>query len=191
MRLRTIPCLVRSHANTSPGAAPGSTTRFLLSAVNVIVGLSHSASLAVKASLLFRCRDNFRVECHMALLRFRFGDKFAKLSTGAKARDRTYSCRCFAAVWQALSARACAERFVPGRTLVWTLQRTQRRMVGKRAIQLRVVRSFFRAVSFLASLAGPATNGNPKSEIRNPKKTKARCVARDSGAPFVVAGSAF
>ena len=28
----------RSHTNTSPGAAPGSTTRFLLSAVKVTVG---------------------------------------------------------------------------------------------------------------------------------------------------------
>src|SRR5262249_13978006 len=32
-----------SQANTSPGAPSGSTTRFLLSAVNVIVGLSHNA----------------------------------------------------------------------------------------------------------------------------------------------------
>src|SRR5437016_9670598 len=32
-----------SNVNTSPGAAPGSTTRFLLSAVNVMVGLSHVA----------------------------------------------------------------------------------------------------------------------------------------------------
>jgi hypothetical protein len=32
-----------TQAKSSPGAAPGSTTRFLLSAVNVIVGLSHGA----------------------------------------------------------------------------------------------------------------------------------------------------
>jgi exosortase len=53
------------QANTSPGAAPGSTTRFLLSAVKVIVGLSHTASCAVKlAGLLktnFSQRSEFRV----------------------------------------------------------------------------------------------------------------------------------
>jgi hypothetical protein len=42
-RLSTNSGPFRSHTNTSPGAAPGSTTRFLLSAVNVIVGLSHAA----------------------------------------------------------------------------------------------------------------------------------------------------
>src|SRR6266487_4279136 len=37
------------QANTSPGAAPGSTTRFLLSAVNVMVGLSHVATCSQNA----------------------------------------------------------------------------------------------------------------------------------------------
>ena len=48
-RLSTNSGPFRSHTNTSPGAAPGSTTRFLLSAVKVMVGLSHTAVHAVKA----------------------------------------------------------------------------------------------------------------------------------------------
>jgi hypothetical protein len=47
IRRSTISGPFCSHVNTSPGAAPGSTTRFLLSAVNVIVGLSHTGSSAV------------------------------------------------------------------------------------------------------------------------------------------------
>src|SRR5260370_19029344 len=37
-----------SHAKTSPGAAPGSTTLFLASAVNVMVGSSHAHLLLSK-----------------------------------------------------------------------------------------------------------------------------------------------
>ena len=39
----------------------------------------------------------------------RFADGFGKLSTGAKARDCTYTHRCFAPASQAISARAWAE----------------------------------------------------------------------------------
>jgi len=49
IRRNTISGPFCSHVKTSPGAAPGSTTRFLLSAVNLIVGLSHIAVHAVKA----------------------------------------------------------------------------------------------------------------------------------------------
>ena len=47
--IRKTPNPFRSHTNTSRGAAPGSIRRFLLSAVNVIVGLSHTAVHALKA----------------------------------------------------------------------------------------------------------------------------------------------
>ena len=51
----------------------------------------------------------------------RFARKFGKLPAGAKARDCTYTHRCFAAASQAISARAWANCFVPGRALVFTL----------------------------------------------------------------------
>ena len=54
-RLSTNSGPFRSHTNTSPGAAPGSTTRFLLSAVNVMVGLSHVSVHAVKARSRITC----------------------------------------------------------------------------------------------------------------------------------------
>ncbi len=50
IRRSTISGPFCSHVNTSPGAAPGSTTRFLLSAVNVMVGLSHISVHAVKSA---------------------------------------------------------------------------------------------------------------------------------------------
>jgi hypothetical protein len=46
-------------------------------------------------------------------------------------------------------------------------------MVGERAIQLRVVRPTFRALPFLAPVAGQATCGNPKSQIPSPKLSSA------------------
>src|SRR6266478_4966589 len=57
------------QANTSPGAAPGSTTRFLLSAVKVMVGLSHIAKVSQRGrrSTQFEVRKTFPV---------RFGGKF-------------------------------------------------------------------------------------------------------------------
>ena len=39
-------------------------------------------------------------------------------------------------------------------------------MVGERAIQLRVVRPIFRALPFLAPVAGQAADANFKSQIR-------------------------
>ncbi len=86
----------------------------------------------------------------------RFADKFGKLSAGAKRGNSAQIYRGCVAVSREISARVCAKRFVPRRFVVWTLQRTQRRMVGQRAIQLRVVRPFFRSVPLLAALAGPA-----------------------------------
>ena len=38
-------------------------------------------------------------------------------------------------------------------------------MVGERAIQLRVVRPIFRALSFLAPVAGQAVGANFKSQV--------------------------
>ena len=96
----------------------------------------------------------------------------------------------------------CAGCFVFGRPLVWTLQGTQRRMVGQRAIQLRLVRSLFRFVSLLAPLAGPAANRNWKSastdakqrpgfHIPNPKGTNDRWIARHCCAARVTASPPF
>src|SRR4029434_10707087 len=48
-RLRRIPPPVFSQANTSPGAAPGTTTLFFASAVKVIAGIVPHAGRAVKA----------------------------------------------------------------------------------------------------------------------------------------------
>src|SRR6266480_7610232 len=86
----------------------------------------------------------------------RFAHKFGKLSAGAKRGNSTQIYRGCAAVSREISARVCAKRFVPRRFVVWTLQRTQWRMVGQRTVQLWLVRSFFRALPFLAALAGPA-----------------------------------
>lgn len=104
------------------------------------------------------------------VLQFRFADKFGKLSAGAKRRNSKQNYRrrggaCSRTIW----AGRCANRFVCRRSMVWTLQRTQRRMVGQPTIQLRVVRSIFRALPFLAPVAGQATCGNPKSQIPSSK----------------------
>jgi len=105
----------------------------------------------------------------MPALQFRFAHKFGKLSAGAKRGDSTQVYRGCAAGSGEISARGFAKRFVPGRSVVRTLPRAQRRMVGKRAIQLRVVRPIFCGLPFLASLAGPAAGGNSKSQIANRK----------------------
>ena len=104
------------------------------------------------------------------VLQFRFADKFGKLSAGAKRRNSKQNYRrrggaCSRTIW----ADLCANRFVCRRSMVWTLQRTQRRMVGQRAIQLRVVRSVLRALSFLASVGRPARTRGPSSEVRTQK----------------------
>jgi hypothetical protein len=98
----------------------------------------------------------------VAVLQFRFAHKFSKLSAGAKRGNSKQIYRGCVAVSREISARVCAKRFVPRRALVCALQRTQWRMVGKRAIQLRVVRPIFRALSFLAPVAGQAGAGSRK-----------------------------
>ena len=104
----------------------------------------------------------------MPVLQFRFADKFGKLSAGAKRRNSKQNYRrrggaCSRTIW----ADLCANRFVCRRSMVWTLQGTQQRMVGQRTIQLRVVRSIFRALPFLAPVAGQAAGPNFKSKIPN------------------------
>lgn len=106
------------QANTSPGAAPGSTTRFLLSAVNVIVGLSHIAITQSK-----RGRVQARSRCET--FQVRFASRFGKLSAGAKSDGSAQSYRRLPAGSQAFPRTSCAGRFVFSRSLVWTLQRTQ------------------------------------------------------------------
>jgi len=73
----------------------------------------------------------------------RFARKFGKLSADAKRGDSTQIHRDNDADSREISAHVRAQRFVPGRSLVWTLQRTQWRMVGQRAIHLRLVRPVF------------------------------------------------
>ena len=70
----------------------------------------------------------------MSVLRFRFARKFGKLSTGAKARDCTYTHQCFAAASRAISIRALADCFIFSRPLVCTLPTPQRRVVSERTI---------------------------------------------------------
>ena len=68
------------QANTSPGAAPGITTRFLLSAVKVMVGLSHIAKASqrvgacVSPECLVVALQNFSVETARINSRFARGD---------------------------------------------------------------------------------------------------------------------
>jgi len=136
----------------------------------------------------------------MPVLQFRFGHKFGKLSAGAKRGDSTKVYRGCAAVSREISARHCVERLIPGRFVVWTLQRAERRVVGERAIQFRVVRPILRTLPILASVAGPTADRNPKSEIRcngceatarlsNPKEPNDRRIGRDCGAAITAAAS--
>ena len=101
----------------------------------------------------------------MPVLQFRFADKFGKLSAGAKRRNSKQNYRCHVACSRTIWAGRRADRFVCRRSMVWTLQGTQQRMVGQRTIQLRVVRSIFRALPFLAPVAGQAAGPNFKSKI--------------------------
>jgi len=66
-RRSNIPCPIFSHVKTSPGAASGSTTRFLASAVSVIVGLSHRARSRASRDQRSEVRD------HSPINRFPFG----------------------------------------------------------------------------------------------------------------------
>lgn len=101
----------------------------------------------------------------VAVLRFRFVREFGKLSTGAGFNNSTRAYRRFDGIRPAVLERRRVNRFVFSRPLVWTLQRTQRRMVGQRAIQVRLVRSLFRFVSLLAPLARPLTCPDRKSQL--------------------------
>jgi len=151
-----------------------------------------------------RMSGSGRVECltlyHPKTFPVRFRHKFGKLSAGGKRRNSTQIYRDCAAVSRQIPARVCVKRFVPGCSMVWTLQRAQWRMVGQPAIQLRLVRPFFRALPFLASMAGPATGGTPKFPatdakrrpgfpIRNPKSSSG--CDRDWFAGVAAAGSPF
>jgi hypothetical protein len=53
--------------------------------------------------------------------------------------------------------------------MVCSLQTAQRRMVGQRTVQLRLVRAFLRALPFLVPLARPADARSWKSEVRSQK----------------------
>ena len=57
----------------------------------------------------------------MAVLQFRFADKFGKLSPGAKRGNSAQIYRDSATVSRAISGGVCAKRFVPGRSMVCTV----------------------------------------------------------------------
>jgi len=96
----------------------------------------------------------------------RFAHKFGKLSASAKRGKSTQIYRGCDAVSPKISVRVRPKRFVPRCPVVRTLQTTQWRMDGERAIQLWVVRPVFRALPFLASVAGPAAAANFNFEIK-------------------------
>jgi hypothetical protein len=61
----------------------------------------------------------------------RFADKFGKLSAGAKRGNSRQTHGDRATIARAISARIRPKRLVFGRLVAWTLQTTQRRMVGE------------------------------------------------------------
>jgi hypothetical protein len=120
----------------------------------------------------------------------RFEHKFGKLWTGAKRGDSTQVYRGCAAISQEISARGCAERVVSGCSLVWNVQRTERRVVRERAIQLWMVCPLFRTLPILATVAGQAGTANPKSQAPS-SKVSSSTGNRECCAPAAFAGSPF
>ena len=61
-------------------------------------------------------------------------------------------------------------------------------MALQRTIQLRLVRSVFRCLSFLAALGGPAGTGSSKFEVGSWKLDRGAAHGRCGGNPVAAAG---
>src|SRR6266545_6465702 len=123
-------------------------------------------------------------------LPIRVASKSVMISPRAKPGSHAHARRSFAVVHQIFFGGFRLTFPLFRRALVHPVLATQRRMVGQRAIQLWVVRSVFRAVPVLASLAGSATsNANRKSQLAN-RKFSGACIG-DCGAAAVAAGPSF